>query len=125
MIRAKAAFAPGSIEKRPAFSKRRHRVAEPAALLIAVAIVMGLFSASAFAQSYTWNNADANGGGGFIPGIVFNLSQPNLIYARTDIGGAYRWDATNQRWIPLMDWVAFDDWNTLGVESIATDARHG
>jgi hypothetical protein len=76
---------------------------------------------SGFGQSYSWNNADTSGGGGFIPGIVFNPSQQNLIYLRTDIGGAYRWDPPNRRWIPLMDFVGFDDWNTLGVESIATD----
>jgi hypothetical protein len=53
--------------------------------------------------------------------MIFNPSQQNLIYVRTDIGGAYRWDPINNHWIPLMDWVGFDDWNTLGVESIATD----
>lgn len=72
-------------------------------------------------QPYTWSNAVTNGGGGFIPGIVFNPIQKNLMFARTDIGGAYRWDPVNLRWIPLMDWVGFDDWNALGVESIATD----
>jgi hypothetical protein len=82
---------------------------------------IGLLSGAALGQSYTWNNADTSGGGGFIPGIVFNPSQKNVVYARTDIGGAYRWDPVNLRWIPLMDWVGFDDWNTLGVESIATD----
>jgi hypothetical protein len=80
-----------------------------------------LLSSLAWGQSYNWNNANTSGGGGFIPGIVFNPSRKNLMYVRTDIGGAYRWDSVNQRWIPLMDWVGFDDWNTLGVESIATD----
>ncbi|HEV3036594.1 MAG TPA: xyloglucanase [Candidatus Angelobacter sp.] len=90
---------------------------------ILATIVLGtyLFSATAFPQSYTWKNVDTSGGGGFIPGMIFNPSQQNLIYVRTDIGGAYRWDPTNNHWIPLMDWVGFDDWNTLGVESIATD----
>ncbi|HEU4389532.1 MAG TPA: xyloglucanase, partial [Blastocatellia bacterium] len=74
------------------------------------------------AQNYTWRNVITDGGGGFIPGIIFNQSEANLIYARTDIGGAYRWNQSTGRWIPLMDWVGFDDWNLMGVDSLATDA---
>src|SRR5262245_24881151 len=72
--------------------------------------------------SYTWRNVVINGGG-FVPGIVFNTSEPNLVYARTDIGGAYRWNPDNETWIPLLDWVGFDEWNLTGVDSLATDAR--
>jgi hypothetical protein len=60
-------------------------------------------------------------GSGFVPGIVFNTRQRDLIYARTDIGGAYRWNPATSRWIPLLDWVGFDDWNLTGVDSLATD----
>ena len=56
-------------------------------------------------EPYTWNNVRIDGGG-FVPGIVFNES--NLIYARTDIGGAYRWDPPTSSWIPLLDWVGWD-----------------
>jgi hypothetical protein len=72
-------------------------------------------------EAYIWRNVVINGGGGFVPGIVFNTTEPNLIYARTDIGGAYRWDESAQRWIPLLDWIGFDDWNLIGVDSLATD----
>jgi xyloglucan-specific exo-beta-1,4-glucanase len=71
--------------------------------------------------TYTWRNVAIEGGGGFVPGIVFNTTEQNLIYARTDIGGAYRWDQSSGRWIPLLDWIGFDDWNLTGVDSIATD----
>ena len=83
-----------------------------------------LFSNCAFAQNaagYTWGNVYTGGGGGYIPNIIFNPSQRNLIYVRTDIGGAYRWNPTTSLWVPLMDWVCWDNWNMLGVESLATD----
>ena len=71
-------------------------------------------------SGYSWRNAQIVGGG-FVDGIVFNPAEPGLAYARTDIGGAYRWDPGARRWVPLMDFTGFDDWNVLGVESIATD----
>src|SRR5690606_26374509 len=58
---------------------------------------------------------------GFVPGIIFNESEPNLIYARTDIGGAYRWDELNQEWDPISDWVGWDNWGYYGTLSLATD----
>ncbi|MGO9317523.1 MAG: xyloglucanase [Terracidiphilus sp.] len=70
---------------------------------------------------YNFNNVVIGGGGGFIPGIVFSTKEPDLVYARTDIGGAYRFDTHRGRWIPLLDWVGFADWNLSGVESIAID----
>ncbi|PWK83254.1 ricin-type beta-trefoil lectin protein [Lentzea atacamensis] len=67
---------------------------------------------------YSWRNVQI-AGGGFVTGFVFNPSRKGLLYARTDMGGAYRWDGGAGQWIPLTDWVA--DWNMLGIESIATD----
>jgi hypothetical protein len=78
------------------------------------------WTSSLCAQTYNWRNVEIVGGG-YIPGIVFNTSTPDLIYARTDIGGAYRWNPTTSRWIPLLDWIGFDDWNLTGVDSLATD----
>ncbi|MFD5316276.1 cellulose binding domain-containing protein [Streptomyces sp. NPDC127098] len=72
------------------------------------------------AADYTWDNV-AIGGGGFVPSIVFNRTEPDLVYARTDIGGAYRWNQSDQSWIPLLDHVGWDDWGHTGVASIATD----
>jgi len=70
---------------------------------------------------YNFQNVVIGGGGGFIPGIVFSTTQPGLWYARTDIGGAYRFDQGSGRRIPLLDWIGFPDWNLSGVESIAID----
>ncbi len=101
-------------------------------LSILVVLVLGLGSkellthfkpitVSANSHNYLFRNVVIGGGGGFIPGIIFSTRQPNLIYARTDIGGAYRWDPATSNWIPLLDWIGSNDWNLSGVESIAAD----
>ena len=72
-------------------------------------------------EHYRFRNVVIGGGGGFVPGIIFSTREPNLIYARTDIGGAYRWNQEQGRWIPLLDWIGAKDWNLTGVESIAVD----
>ncbi len=71
-------------------------------------------------NGYTWANAQINGGG-FVTGVVFNPTLKNLAYARTDIGGAYRWDAASGSWTPLTDWIGESDSNLVGIESVATD----
>ncbi|MGX7675555.1 cellulose binding domain-containing protein [Plantactinospora sp. DSM 117369] len=77
-------------------------------------------ASAAAAEPYSWQNVRIDGGG-FVPGIVFNPTERNLIYARTDIGGAYRWEQSSQSWTPLLDWVGWDRWGWNGVLSIATD----
>ncbi|MFD0353338.1 RICIN domain-containing protein [Streptomyces sp. NPDC127110] len=72
------------------------------------------------AGPYRWNNAQVVGGG-YVTGLVFNPREKGLLYARTDMGGAYRWDTAAELWIPLTDWVGEKDWNLLGIDSVATD----
>ncbi|MDP4176956.1 MAG: dockerin type I domain-containing protein [Bacillota bacterium] len=71
-------------------------------------------------QAYNFNNVKITGTG-YIPSVIFNPTEKDLVYARTDMGGAYRWDKTTSTWKPLTDWAGFDDWDFLGCESIATD----
>ncbi|MDF6046367.1 1,4-beta-glucanase [Streptomyces sp. JH14] len=75
------------------------------------------------AQAHLWRTA-AIGGTGFVTGLLFHPTVRGLAYARTDIGGAYRWDDRQARWIPLTDQVGWDDWNLLGVEALAVDPAH-
>ncbi|MEU8228180.1 cellulose binding domain-containing protein [Actinoplanes sp. NPDC048967] len=76
--------------------------------------------AAAAVDAYNWKNVRIDGGG-FVPGLIFNRTEKNLIYARTDIGGAYRWNQAGQNWVPLLDWVGQENWGYNGVTSIATD----
>lgn len=75
---------------------------------------------SGTAESYKWSNV-AIGGGGYVTGMVYSEAEENLIYARTDIGGAYRWVEDEQRWVAITDHLGADDWNLIGIESIAAD----
>jgi hypothetical protein len=63
------------------------------------------------------------GGTGYVPGIVAHTGQRGLFYARTDMGGAYRYQATTSTWIPLNGWVPATNGNQLGIETIAVDPR--
>ena len=69
-------------------------------------------------EPYSWRGV-VIGGGGFVTGILFHPLQKGLSYARTDVGGAYRWDDADKRWIPITDWLASDDYT--GIESLALD----
>jgi len=93
-----------------------------AAISTGVALALSVAPAADAApqEEYNWQNVRIDGGG-FIPGIIFNRTEPNLIYTRTDIGGAYRWNEANQEWKPLLDWVGWDKWGWNGVMSMATD----
>lgn len=89
----------------------------PRALLYLIALLITLNST---VKAQTYGNV-AIGGGGFVSGIITSKTEANLIYARTDVGGAYRWDNANNRWIPLLDWVSSGQTSYLGVESLAID----
>ncbi|WP_200935024.1 xyloglucanase [Brevundimonas sp. Leaf363] len=68
--------------------------------------------------AYVWKNVKV-GAGGFIPGVVFSPIERGLAYARSDMGGAYRFDASQDRWIPLNDASPIS--GDFGIESIAPD----
>lgn len=89
-------------------------------LLLIVLIMFACAEKQADSNAYQWKNVKMVGGG-FVDGIVFHPAEQNLRYARTDMGGAYRWDENNKIWIPLLDWVSYEDKNLMGVESIALD----
>lgn len=72
---------------------------------------------------YEWKNVPVVGGG-FVDGIILHPTVPHVRYCRTDMGGAYRWDASTGRWIALMDWISLDESNLQGVESIAIDPQN-
>ena len=81
-------------------------------------LVLFLSAGTSFGQTYNWKNV-AIKGGGFVSGLITHPNAPGVVYARTDIGGAYRWNAAGNSWIPLLDFGV--DANTYGIESFAID----
>ncbi|WP_266180418.1 sialidase family protein [Dyella humicola] len=78
--------------------------------------------ASDGAVSYRYANVRM-GGGGFVSGLLYHPAANGLLYARTDVGGAYRWDQARAQWTPLQDWLPAGDNNLYGVDSLAVDPR--
>ncbi len=58
------------------------------------------------------------GGGGFVSG-VFATSQDGLYYARTDVGGAYRYNSETQLWESMSYGISEDDQGFLGIAALA------
>jgi hypothetical protein len=52
-------------------------------------------------EVYTWEPV-AIGGGGWVTGFVSHPETADLHYARTDVGGLYRWDPAGERWVQLL-----------------------
>lgn len=74
-------------------------------------------------ETYTWGNLPL-GGGGFVSAVIAHPKTQNVIYARTDVGGAYRWVNASKTWVPLNDWSSIDELGLLGIESIALDPNN-
>jgi hypothetical protein len=90
-------------------------------LVIALALSPGLTANADDANSpgpCVWRNVVIKGGG-FVTGLITHPNAPGVVYARTDIGGAYRWNAAGNSWVPLLDFGA--DAQIYGIESFAID----
>jgi photosystem II stability/assembly factor-like uncharacterized protein len=90
----------------------------------AVVFALALLAGRAGAQQapYVWDSV-VIGGGGFVTAVVPSRAAPGVAYARTDVGGAYRWDPRSRRWSPLLDWVAEGQTGFLGIDALAVDPR--
>ena len=85
-----------------------------------VPAVFGATPEAAAGSSYEWATVPF-GAGGFIDGFVFHPRERGLLYARTDIGGAYRFDPAAKSWVPLLDHLSRADADLMGVLSLAVD----
>lgn len=111
----------------PRRAPRRRILSGGATLVFLGLLFTGASGANAAApepQAYAWRNV-AMRGGGYVTGLAFHPREADLLYARTDVGGAYRWDAQRRMWLPLLDWIGRENHDTdlSGVLSLALDPR--
>ncbi len=72
------------------------------ACLAFLAAALGVFAqATDLRSTYDWQPVRI-GGGGWVTGLVVHPTTPDLVVARTDVGGAYKWDAATASWIQLV-----------------------
>lgn len=60
-------------------------------------------------------------GGGYVTGFLYHRKKKDVLYARTDIGGVYRFDAEKQTWISLIPHVTMRDLSETYPISMALD----
>jgi hypothetical protein len=70
------------------------------------------------AKVYEWGAVPV-GGGGYVTGLSVHPLDANIVYARTDIGGAYAWEPKGGRWLPMLD--EFADNDDYYVEALVVD----
>jgi xyloglucan-specific exo-beta-1,4-glucanase len=87
-----------------------------------IILLFGLFANAQTYVPHQWG-AVAMGGGGFVSAVITSPTEKNLIYARTDVGGAYRWVEATKSWKPLNNKTSQDDVGLLGIESLAIDPQ--
>lgn len=63
-------------------------------------------------------------GGGYVTGFLFHPRQEGILYARTDIGGTYRYDFQTKRWISLISHVTMEDLSETYPIAMAINENH-
>ena len=95
-------------------------VLRPLVATLIVSAVASLCFSQDPAAPYVYNPVTITAGG-FVPGMIAHPTAPGVTYARTDIGGVYRWNPSTNAWIPLLDFTPPTQGNLNGPESIAID----
>ena len=85
--------------------------------LITGAINLQAAKSESIESSYEWGPVYI-GGGGFVSGIVVGKKE---MYLRTDVGGAYKYDYENKRWVQLFGFLNESKKGFLSVSGIAID----
>jgi len=61
------------------------------------------------------------GGGGYVCSIIESFLENGIYYAKTDVGGIFRWNDATKTWKPLHEWLAPGQTSYMGTEAFAID----
>lgn len=64
------------------------------------------------------------GGGGFVTGFVFHKTFPDILYARTDVGGIYRYEFDKKQWKSLGHFINDTQHSLTCPISVAVDEQN-
>lgn len=95
-------------------------------LWIQALVLFGMLSVSAQiapVMPYDWKPVRV-GAGGFVTGMTLHPMDPDVRYARTDVGNGYRWDAAASQWIPMIV-RHVEDGTGLAAEYLGPPMVHG
>lgn len=115
-------YAAAAIAVPPSLPRRRLLLGAACAASGAVAASGATPTPTPGAPNYEWQSVPF-GAGGFVTGLLFHPRERGLLYLRTDIGGAYRFDDGGQAWVPLLDHLSKADADLMGVLSLAVDPQ--
>lgn len=72
---------------------------------------------------YTYKNLPIPGGG-YATGFIFHPNRKDMLYLRTDIGGSYRYDFENDKWVSLTESVNMFDLSETYPLALAVDEKN-
>lgn len=98
-----------------------------AVVALAAYLAAGPAGAADLSPEYDWKPMKI-GGGGWVVGMYVSPTEKNLLYARTDVSGAYRWNPETAAWKQIVtdeslpaEYVGYGKY--AGVDSIVGSAK--
>lgn len=86
----------------------------------ATILFLCMISCTIYAQNTTYGYVKV-GGGGYVTSVIESLTEDNVIYAKTDVGGIFKWNETTKVWKPLHEWLGPNLTSFMGTEAFAID----
>lgn len=93
------------------------------AAIMCVSVSLSAFAAEDQSANFKWDNMYL-GAGGFVTGLAAHPDNADILYARTDVGGMYKYDSGNKSWVQLLDWLNKNERGLFQVRSVALDANN-